>query len=87
MVRDALNNCFYQAHCEDTGLEGEGTQNYCYELIKRAFVESGGDYDNPTKASLKEVLSNLVEFSKNFRDQEIIKKHYSQIMLLVDKLD
>ncbi len=33
------------------------------------------------------VLGELAEFSKNFRDQEVVKKHYQEIKELIDGLN
>lgn len=46
----------------------------------------GGDFDKPTKEDIFKVLEELKEFAKNFRNPEIIKKHYGEIMQLVEKL-
>ena len=86
MVRGALAKCFSMAHCEDTGLEGDVTEDYCRNMVKKAFADSGGDYENPTKESLQKVMAKLADFSKNFRDQKIIEKHYNQILGLVNKI-
>jgi len=86
MVRDAMAKCFSIAHREDTGLEGDVTEDYCRNIVKKAFTDSGGDYENPTKESLQKVMAKLADFAKNFRDQKIIEKHYSQILSLVNKI-
>ncbi len=88
-VRDAIVECFYEAHCADSGLGEEdpkSVRKYCADLIVEAFTKTGGDYNNPTKESIVKVLGQLVEFSKNFRDPSIIQGHYNQIMKLVDLL-
>ena len=90
MVRDALINCFYEAHCEDTGIdikEGDINREYCREIISKAFKDVGGDFDNPTKESVVGVVKKLKNFSKGFRDQKIIEKHAKEIMSLINKLD
>ena len=51
------------------------------------FDEVGGDFDNPTKKSLIEVVNQLKDYSKLFRDQRIIEKHAREIMNLIEKLD
>ncbi|MFA4942765.1 MAG: hypothetical protein WC564_03970 [Patescibacteria group bacterium] len=89
MVRDAIVECFYQAHCADSGLgsdDPESVKTYCRDLVIEAFSKTGGDYENPTKDSVLKVLNQLVEFSKNFRNPEIIKDHYDNIMKLVSHL-
>ncbi len=89
MVRDAISECFYQFHCADSSLglgEGEANRGYCGEIVKKAFGESGGDFEKPTKESILEVLSWLKNFAKNFRDPSIIEKHAAEIMKLAEKL-
>jgi len=87
-VRDAIINCFYEAHCADTGLgEDKPTgRQYCLSIVKRAFKEQVVDFDNPTKEGILKVLSSLAEFSKNFRSQEIIEKHKNQIISLLNQI-
>jgi hypothetical protein len=89
LVRDAIAECFYEAHCIDSGLENDdpaSVKKYCTDLVAGAFTKTGGDFDNPTKDSIFKVLEQLAEFAKNFRDPTIIKKHYNQIMRLVEFL-
>ena len=89
LVRDAIVECFFQAHCADTGVElgEEGVnKNYCQSIIKKAFREAGGDFDKPTKGTILKVLDKLLDFSQNFRNPEIIKKHYNKITKLVNKM-
>ncbi len=91
MVRDAILKCFTQAHCIDSGI-GEKEENgkinhqYCLEIVKKAFSEAGQDFDKPTKEGILRSMDVLAEFSKKFRDQEIVQKNYSSILQLVNKL-
>ena len=88
MVRDAIVKCFYKAHCADAQLaqEKEMGQPYCQEIVKKAFADSGGDFEKPTKKSIMDSLEKLKEFAANFRNPSIIEKHYSEIMKLVNRL-
>lgn len=87
-VRNALTECFYEAHCSDTFLRGEEekSRDYCDNIVRKAFEETGGDFDNPDKNSLINAVGYLKDFAKNFRDPKIIEKHASQIMKLIEKL-
>ncbi len=90
MVRDAMIECFFQAHCADTEVVGEDAdesvnKSYCRSIVKKAFKDSG-DFENPTKQSIMNAMENLAEFAKNFRNPEIIKKHSGEIMALIEKL-
>lgn len=88
-VRDALVECFNQAHCEMVEL-GENDEvvnkEYCKSVVKNAFSEVGGDFENPTKEKLIAVMGHLAKFSETFRKPEIIQKHSEEIMSLVNKL-
>ncbi len=88
-VRDALVNCFYEAHCADTELvQDEITgREYCLAIIKKDFDELGVDFDNPTKEGIFKVINKLAEFSKNFRSQEVINKHKQEIINLLEKAE
>ena len=99
MVRDAIIRCFVLAHRDvlekmkeygDVGSkqEFEKTKKLDVEiLIKKMFSEVGGDFDNPTRESIVKVCDKLAEFSKSFRRPEIIKRHYGEIMKLINKME
>ena len=89
MVRDAVVECFRQAHCLDSGIGSDDktiNQEYCREIVKKAFDDAGADFDSPTKETILKALEGLKEFAKNFRNPSIIEKHYGEIMQLVNKL-
>lgn len=88
-VRDAITVCFNEAHCADAGIaesEMPVKKQYCEQIVKKAFADSGGDFENPTKESILAALEELKKFAANFRDQSIIQKHYQEIMKLMEKL-
>ena len=89
-ARKAVEECFFQAHCEDTGLSGtEGqsqSRQYCNQIITKAFESVGGDYNNPTKDTLFGVVNYLVSFSSAFRDEKIIDKHKNQISKIINAI-
>lgn len=90
MVRDAITECFRQAHCLDTGVDfnnDEANLTYCRSIVQKAFADAGGDFNNPTKDSIVGCLGNLVQFSKNFRDTSIVEKHFEEIMKLVNRIE
>ncbi|MBT4647922.1 hypothetical protein HN827_10110 [archaeon] len=98
MVRDAIINCFLNAHSEildemkefgDFESEKEFEKMKLFDiksLIEKYFEEVNGDFDNPTKESLLEVIGKLQEFAKNFRKPKIVNKHSGEIMKLIKKL-
>ncbi|MFC1609083.1 hypothetical protein ACFL3M_02735 [Patescibacteria group bacterium] len=99
MVRDALIECFSEAHEDITkecfgeegrefvGEKSDGISDVNAEmLVKKYFKEKGADFDNPTKEGIINAVDKLAEFSGNFRSQEVIKKHKGEMMKLVDKL-
>ena len=99
LVRDAIIVCFKQAHKEILDLtdefaewksedEREKFRSLQIELhVKNAFKEAGVDFNSPTKEGLYNVLDNLVELASKFRKPDIIRKHYSEIKQLVDKIE
>lgn len=91
MVRDALSLCFYDAHCQDSGLgadeKNEGAnREYCKNTVMKAFADSGGDFEHPAKSSIIGAMQKLMDFSKSFRDPSIIQKHAGEMMQLVEKI-
>ena len=88
MVRDAILECFYQAHCEAASLGNDEKVNrgYCGEIVKKAFADTKGNFEKPSKEDILKVMESLKEFAKGFRNPDIIKKHALEIMKLVEKL-
>lgn len=88
VVRDAIVDCFYRAHCVSSSIyeTSEANKVMCEQIIRKMFEESGGDFDFPSKDSILRVLEKLKDFSANFRDPEIIKQHEAEIMELVSLL-
>ena len=89
MVRDAISQCFFDAHCVYAGIDEKDSETnkiYCKEIVKKMFSDCGGDFEHPTKESIMGTVKGLVEFSKNFRDPMIIQKHRDEIMKLIEKL-
>ncbi len=99
MVTDAIIQCFYEAHCNILELARETfghlpekkfeemKKSHVKELIHDAFDRIGGDFNKPTKDNLLKVLEHLKEFASIYRKPDVIKKHVSEIMLLINKLD
>jgi len=99
MVRDTLIQCFYKAHCNVLELARETFGHpperkfekmkkvHVKELVQDIFVKIEGDFNNPTKDNLLKVLDNLKSFASIYRMLNVIKKHVSEIMLLINKLD
>ncbi|MFH0956965.1 MAG: hypothetical protein V1813_03810 [Candidatus Aenigmatarchaeota archaeon] len=97
MVRDAIIICFRDAHREvldelnrkrssDSEAEIEGLKKVQIDLIVRsAFEDVKADFSNPTKEDIVKVLGELAKFASRFRKPEIIKRHYNEIMRLVEK--
>ncbi|MFA6417311.1 MAG: hypothetical protein WCW61_03920 [Patescibacteria group bacterium] len=87
-VVKAITNCFYEAHCAATEIEGNelDLRQYCLSLVKGKFQEQGVDFDNPSKEGILKVINALGEFSKDFRSQEVIEKHKSEIIDLLNKI-
>jgi hypothetical protein len=99
MVRDAIVDCFINAHKSildemkeykefksEKEFEAMKKINVKF-LIEKTFSDVGGDFNNPNKATLLDVISSLKEYSANFRKPKIIEKHTREIMQLINKLD
>ena len=95
-VRDAIIKCFSQAQeelmeylKEDPEFKPEEIEKiYVDSIIKNAFEEVGGDFKNPTKETLIQVVMKLKIYAAGvFRDSKIIEKHAGEIKQLIDKLD
>jgi hypothetical protein len=99
MVRDAIIDCFTKAHSEvldemrdniDTKSEEKFEEmklETVKELIESKFKEIDGDFNNPTKQSLIQVIKKLAEYASMFRDPAVIDRHMAEIMQLIDKLE
>ena len=98
-VRDALVECFTQAHKEQLDALREFTTKDItddeFENIKRIDVRQmirstmkdlGGNFDSPTKPLLEQTVLKLMEFASNFRDKTIVEKHSGEIKQLLDGL-
>jgi hypothetical protein len=89
MVRDAILECFFQAHCADSGVgagEEDVGKSYCSKIVRTAFEKIGGDFSNPTKEDIIKVMGGLREFARNFRDSKLVEENYAKIMQLVNKI-
>ena len=97
MVRDAIIDCFVKAHSEvlESMKDPHDFNRKDFDemkhmdvemLIKAQFNDADADFDHPSKGDLFIVLDKLREFAANFRKPAIIKKHYGEIMLLMNKL-
>lgn len=99
IVRDAIIQCFYEAHRNVLELAKETfghppekkfekmKKSHIKELVQDIFGRINGDYNNPTKDNLLIVLRNLEDFASIYRMPKIIKKHVSEVMTLIEKLD
>ena len=99
MVRDAMIQCFYEAHCNVLDLARETfghppenkfeemKKSHVNELVQDIFHKIGGDFNRPTKEDLLLALDNLKGFASIYRKPNIIKKHVNDLMRLIDKLE
>ena len=100
MVRDAIIDCFTKAHSEileqmkeytvfESEQEFEEMKHIQVKyLIETMFENVDGDFNNPTKESIIQVVMKLKEYAAaSFRKPEIIEKHAGEIMQLINKLD
>jgi hypothetical protein len=99
MVKDAIIECFRQAHKETLDMidkyaewksEEERKKFHDLEIgltIENTFRAAGVDFDNPTKESLNKALDELQEFALQFRKTDIVRKHYDEIKSILDKCE
>jgi len=95
-VRDAMVRCFSLAQedfkkyvKENTDIAPKKIERFFVDfLIEKAFIDVGGDFNNPTKENFLQVVILLQEHAtRAFRDSSIIKKHTEEIKQLIDKLE
>jgi hypothetical protein len=99
IVRDAIIQCFYEAEeevldslfsstdfCSDEDKNQKKFQHVKI-FIEKMFKDVNGDFNNPKKESLINVIDRCSAYAKTIRNEEIIKKHYNEIMNLIDKLE
>jgi hypothetical protein len=99
MVRDAIIQCFYEAHGDILELAkdffGDPNQHkfeemkksHVKELIENIFDKIGENFKEPTKEGLIQVVEHLKKIAKIYRKPDIIKKHAGEIMQLIDKIE
>jgi len=95
-VRDAIIRCFEEAHAEvlnamRTYVHPKSEEEYeelkklqVEALIRKYFGEIQADFENPKQEDLVKICDKLAEFAAHFRSQDIIKKHYDEIMKLIN---
>ena len=95
-VRDAIVKCFLEAQKElieymekTTDLSNESIEDFNVNMvIENAFIDVGGNFDNPTKETLLKVVMKLKVIAEDaFRESEVIEKHSGEIKQLIDKLE
>lgn len=99
MVRDAIIQCYYEAHCNVLELAKEAfyeppkknfdkmKKAHVRELIENFICDVGGDVNNPSKSCLIKVLNRLQKIASTYREPEVINSHVSDIYQLIDKLE
>ncbi|MBD3311522.1 MAG: hypothetical protein GF349_03430 [Candidatus Magasanikbacteria bacterium] len=100
MARDAVMECFKEAHNEvledmrDYGYKKESDQEFdkiksldVEMMVRQKFEDLGADFDNPEKEDIIKVCDKLAEFAKNFRQKDVIEKHYNEIMKILKKIE
>lgn len=88
MVRDALTECFFRAHCDDAhiGDNAHIEKLYCQTVVQKFFEDVGGSYEYPTKEVLTRVMVKLADYAMHFRDPSVITAHQDEIELLMAKI-
>ena len=96
-VRDAIIECFTQAHKAvlaeslkevDKGLTDQERAHLerlnIAQTVRHCFKKSEGDFEKPNKEVLVKVCQQLAEFAEKFRAEHLIQEHYNQILELID---
>ena len=98
MVRDAIIKCFHEAHNDVLDLAWESFGNpprkrfeemkkeHVKNFVQDIFQNIDGDFNNPKKIDLFKVIENLRDFSSIYREPEVIIKHFTDILLMIEKL-
>lgn len=98
MVREALTQCFKEAHQAVLDLDDELAEWSSKEerehfhnlqidlIIKNAFTQAGVAYEQPTKEGLYKTVDALAQFAEAFRKHEIVEKHACEVKKLIDKI-
>jgi len=80
----ALIVCYTDARCADAGLlTGESAKKYCTKLVRQAFTDTQGDFDNPTKQSIIKAIELLSQNATGLHNQEIVRKHKDMMMQII----
>lgn len=95
-VKDAIIECFMDAHAKELQeLDHYASDSEELErlkemnvdlLVRKAFEETGGNFENPTKKEIIKAVEYLVGFSGNFRNQEVVMHNKDKIMKLIKLL-
>lgn len=96
-ARDLIVHCFQEAQKEHLAAASEfihqphdetALRNMVIGAVRLAFKESGGDYDQPTKASLMKVVEVLARKSEQRQTpKEIITHHKGEIERVLRALE
>jgi hypothetical protein len=98
MVRDAIIQCFFEAH--DNILElakdffGDPDKEkfehmkktHVKELVENIYLKIGEDFNKPTKENLIKVINHLKKIAEVYRDNDIINTHVDELMQLINKI-
>ncbi|HLG24010.1 MAG TPA: hypothetical protein VI564_03725 [Candidatus Nanoarchaeia archaeon] len=99
MVRDAIIECFTQAHKEILDTMDEFAEWKSEEeredfkkmeaeyVVKYAFDNASANFENPTKEDLLKATKELAKYSCNFRKRDIIDKHFNEIKSILEKCE
>ena len=95
-ARDLIVECFFQAQHEtmqrNRAAVGESTDMHAVrheaqDAVRSAFECTGGDFDNPDRASLERTVEFLVKNAASMgTPADIIRHHEQQIAMILDQL-
>ena len=92
MVRDAIIQCFFEAHCSVLELARETfghpseeifedmKKSHVNELVHDIFIKIKGDFNNQTKDDLLLVFINLKFFASISRSPKMLKNNVAKVI-------
>jgi hypothetical protein len=96
-ARDLIVECFFQAQRETmertrtaAGLESDldAIRAEAESAVREALARTGGDFDNPDRASLERALESLLARARSMgTPTDIMRHHEQQIAMMLGGLD
>lgn len=88
-LRDGLVKCFLEVQGEfiEQARGKKSSKEFVLNFLKKAFEETGGNYENPNKKDFLKVVNWLIENAPAPRDIKKAKSHRKKIFALINSLE